>query len=49
MRIRDLIKRYLPSYRTEERMTAKLDALRKDLREMFSLFGGKKEPPVPKT
>ena len=34
MRIRDLIKRYLPSYRTEERMTAKLDALRKDLREM---------------
>lgn len=34
MRIRDLIKRYLPSYRTEARMMEKMDALRKDLREM---------------
>lgn len=34
MRIRDLIKRYLPSYRTEARMMEKMDALRRDLREM---------------
>lgn len=34
MRLRDLIKRYLPSYRTEARMMEKMDALRKDLREM---------------
>lgn len=34
MRLRDRIKKYLPSYRTEARMMEKLDALRKDLREM---------------
>lgn len=34
MRLRDRIKKYLPSYRTEARLTEKLDALRKDLREM---------------
>ena len=34
MRLRDKIKKYLPSYRTEARMMEKLDALRKDLREM---------------
>ncbi len=33
MRLRDRIKKYLPSYRTEARLTEKLDALRKDIRE----------------
>lgn len=34
MGIIDRIKKHLPSYRTEARITEKLDALRKDLREM---------------
>lgn len=34
MRLRDRIKKYLPSYRTEVRMMEKMDTLRKDLREM---------------
>lgn len=34
MRIRDRIKRYLPSYRTEERLIAKLDSIKKDIREL---------------
>lgn len=34
MRFRDRIKKYLPSYRTEERLNAKLDSIKKDIREM---------------
>lgn len=34
MGIRDIIKRYLPSYRTEARLNAKLDSIKEDIREM---------------
>ena len=34
MSIRETIKKYLPSYRTERRLTEKMDALHSDLREM---------------
>lgn len=34
MRLRDRIKKYLPSYRTEERMNQKLDSIKKDIREL---------------
>ena len=34
MRIRDILKKYLPSYRTEARLNEKLDSIKKDIREM---------------
>lgn len=34
MNIRNIIKRYLPSYRTEARLNAKLDSIKRDIREM---------------
>lgn len=38
MSIRDKIKRFLPSYRTEARMTEKMDSLRKDIRELDNKY-----------